>query len=53
MKRGTTKFYAACWRELMRFLIETVADDEKGEYPGAVDFFTLMCQVERKVSDEK
>ena len=29
MKRGTTKFYAACWRELMRFLIETVADDEK------------------------
>ena len=52
MKRGTTKFYAACWRELMRFLIETITEDEAGEYPIAQDMLTLMGKMEKKVGEE-
>ena len=36
----------------MRFLIETVADDEKGEYPGAQDMLMLMGKMEKKVGEE-
>ena len=50
MKYGTNKFYAACWEELMRFLVELNTEDEENEYSTAQDMFALMCSVEKKVS---
>ena len=52
MNRGTNKFYATCWKELVRLLIETIAEDEAGEYPAAQDMLTLMGKVEKKVGEE-
>ena len=52
MRRRTNKFYATCWKELMRFLFETVAEDEAGEYPTAQDMLVLMGKMETKVGEE-